>query len=152
MKTETRDIWLFKDTHWIVIPTNLQGPMGRGLAYQANKRFPGLEKSWKKHCREGEEKPVFWDMYKLILFPVKYKWKNPADLDLVENSLKSIEHWNELTALPQIGCGFGERNWETEIYPLVKKYLSKKDNFTLVIMSESVRSKYSKSFLPVRKR
>lgn len=43
MQTITRDIWELLGSHKIVIPVNLSGPMGRGLALQAKKRYPYLE-------------------------------------------------------------------------------------------------------------
>jgi len=155
MKTVTKDIWEFRDTHWIVIPTNLQGPMGRGLAQQAKTRWPGLELRWKRQCAQ-EGRTVFWSgpdyNISLILFPVKYRWKEPADLKLIEKSLETISNFEEPTAIPQIGCGFGERDWVKEIEPLMEKYLGRKSNFLLVIMPDSVKTKYPKSFLPARRR
>jgi hypothetical protein len=157
MKAVIRDIWEYKDTHWIVIPTNLQGPMGRGLAQQAKVRWPGLELRWKRQCAQ-ESRVVFWfgpdhnTSLSLVLFPVKYRWKESANLKLIEESLEAISDFEEPVAIPQIGCGFGERDWAAEIEPLVEKYLGGKDNFLLVIMPDSVKTKYPKSFLPVRVR
>lgn len=52
MRMVIQDIWELVDTHWIVVPTNLQGTMGKGLAQQAKERFPALERAWKNYLWE----------------------------------------------------------------------------------------------------
>lgn len=147
------DIWELQKSHKIVIPTNLAGPMGRGLAYQAKTRFPGLESWYKKSCKDKAIKPgEILIGKKLILFPVKYHWSDKADLGLIERSLQALSRIDSPVALPFIGCGFGERDWEREVRPLVERYLADKPNFVLVSMPPEIKAKYPKSFQPGARR
>lgn len=145
MQVVIRDIWDYTGSHWIVVPTNLDGPMGRGVAQQAKERYPELESAWKRECRKAPG-IAFYSWCHCILFPVKYHWRDKADLKLIELGLKALSGWAKPTALPQIGCGFGELNWNIEIEPLVQKYLEGKENFLLVLPPDSVKQKYPKAF------
>lgn len=147
MQTLVADIWDLLNTHKIVIPVNFAGPMGRGLAYQAKTRFPSLEVAWKGRCKKGLAGPgkLVEGKY-LILLPVKYHYAEKANLKLIEDALAALSQLSCAIALPQIGCGFGERSWEKEVEPLVLKYLGDKENITLVIPPEDVGKKYAESF------
>lgn len=149
MRTVYGDIWDLRKTRKIVIPVNLAGPMGRGLAYQAKMRYPGLEERWKKACMQQKVYPGRVKLAgPLILFPVKYHWRDKADLELIEGSLGSLTTFDFRIALPQIGCGFGELDWDAEVAPLVERYLDDKDNVALVIPTRAVYARYKEAFRP----
>lgn len=153
MQTIIADIWALLDTHKIVIPVNLQGVCGRGLAYQAKTHFPSLEVAWKGRCKKGLARPgVLVEGKYLILMPVKYHYAEKANLKLIEDALVALSQLSCAIALPQIGCGFGERSWEKEVEPLVVKYLDNKENITLVIPPEDVGKRYAESFKAGRRR
>lgn len=86
----------------------------------------------------------------VILFPVKYNWREAATLELIEKSLKKLHNLTFLKKmqvyLPRIGCGFGELDWETKVKPLVEKY--QLDSWTVVDPSNHVYDLYRTSFIP----
>lgn len=101
------------------IKKNGEAVMGRGCAYEARKRFPGLPEILGKLIKRNgnivqsvsTEKQLF-----LISFPVKHKWWEDADLSLIEKSMQTLKHIaKEFPArtiiLPRPGCGNGNRQW-----------------------------------------
>lgn len=148
MQTITADIWDYIGQRKIVVPTNLQGPMGKGLALQACERFPMVEPAWKGRCKRGLAKPGTLVVGKdLILMPTKYRWRDKSDLGLIEKSLEALAKLDCPIALPRIGIGFGERGWK-EVMPLIERWVGMKDNVILVIAPKEVRVKYPESFRP----
>lgn len=136
---------------WLIIPTNGSvkkdgtAVMGRGLALQAKQRFPGIEKSLGKGLsnagnvlhviRKTEKEPV------LLSFPVKYDWKDEADLDLIRESARELRRYWLGTVigtgnrpakvlLPRVGCGNGRRKWG-EVKPILEEELPD-DSFVVV--------------------
>jgi len=124
----TGDIWDLKESHAIVIPVNLQGVMGRGIARQCKDRHPEQfyeMAQWCVHMRQSDSDNLVLfaaDTDLLILFPVKHDWKDKADLMLIDKSLKQLrslilkrdKFHNKFVrvALPEVGCGFGNLKWE----------------------------------------
>lgn len=141
------DIWDLLDSYKIVIPMNLKGPMGRDLAYQAKEKYYDLEDFWKACCACGRAKPgrVIAGEH-LILFPVKHHWRDKASLGLIEASLRALAKVEGSIAIPQVGCGFGELNWESEVEPLVRKYFYRRTNAVVVIPPQDVWKKYPLAF------
>ncbi len=102
--------------------------MGRGVAYQATQRFPGIAQylgSRVKH--EGNHVHLLYSG-KLISFPVKHNWWEKADLELIAQSvweltalIGALEHPEQVVTvyLPRPGCGNGGLSW-TEVKPLVE--------------------------------
>lgn len=143
------DIWKWLDTgHLIVVPTNLgyrsdgDAIMGRGVAKDAARRFPGLERWYGqilRACRELTPVVRVEDM-PLILFPTKkhdrrtphLSWKGPADIKLIQLSiwqLASMDFGGQPVALPMVGCGHGELDPLDVLMPLEHRL---DDRFTLV--------------------
>ncbi|MBI2358625.1 MAG: ADP-ribose-binding protein [Deltaproteobacteria bacterium] len=110
--------------------------MGRGCAKQAAARIPELPcKLGSRISAEGNH-VFYFPEYRLITFPVKHVWWEPADLNLIQQSarelLETIEKFKirEAIYLPRPGCGNGRLKWED-----VKKILSpilKSDQFHIV--------------------
>src|SRR5579864_8821625 len=88
----TGDIWDLTD-HLIVVPINLQGVMGRGIALQAKEKYKGVQ-DWIRDLMYTSD--VHWTkrlpVYenKLIMFPVKYSWQDKADIDLILRSAHGL--------------------------------------------------------------
>jgi hypothetical protein len=113
--------------------------MGRGCAREAAARFPTLPFELGRKIRSEGNHVFYFPEYRLITFPVKQVWWEPADLDLIQQSarelLQTIEEFNikEVIYLPRPGCGNGKLKWED-----VKKFLSpilKSDQFHIVTYS-----------------
>jgi len=149
---ETDDLWSYKETYGYIecITTNGfvkadgEAVMGRGCALEAKLRLPWLPKTLGtlieaegNHVHEIKFGPRMEDEkpYTLITFPVKHNWWEPADLELIERScielLKLVdERGYKDIVIPRPGCGNGQRDWETEVKPILEKYF---DNRFIII-------------------
>ena len=138
------DIWeQHKLKRWVVITTNgtvrKDGAcvMGRGVAKQAADKFPNLPFKLGEALKVGGNNVHIFDYLKIITLPVKYGWREPADLALIERSLKQLVAWADVPPrkhgkfyMVRPGCANGRRDWETEVKPLCVKYLD--DRFVIV--------------------
>ncbi len=138
------NIWQTK-CDWLCIPTNnrvyrcrdtgrYKAVMGAGLAKQARDRVEGIEELLAVHLQtaDGNVPGVigFWEGKIIWSFPTKYHWRNPADLELVEQSAAILNHYwqtaqrckDTVVALPEVGCGEGGLEW-SEVEPRLKKHL-----------------------------
>ena len=65
----------------------------------------------------------------VLNFPTKRHWRSPSKAEYLEAGLKKFaEVYKDarITSIsfPQLGCGNGELDWETESKPLMQEYLS----------------------------
>jgi hypothetical protein len=132
MIEKTLNIWSVVNLpgiSWIGITTNgfvkNDGTlvMGRGTASQAKERYLGLEYELGKLVRSGGNICHFLNKRKLFTFPVKHRWMEDADLDLIARSSIQLGHIasaspRETFYLPRPGCGNGRLTWD-----VVKPYL-----------------------------
>lgn len=153
MKQTTGDIWTSEDDV-IVIPTNPivnkkgQLVMGRGLAKQAADRYPFITMAWAHNPLEPDIY-IAPDGRELYKFHVKYHWRAPAEISIIQTSLLEMLAWygmrrmKKLSAivspryyqdvtisLPMVGCGNGKLD-PKEVVPLLRRKLD--DRFTLWI-------------------
>ena len=127
---------LKSDAQLIIIPVNTVGVMGRGLAKQFRDKYPEHYWKYKRDCKNGimtYEKFYPWlspnpDSYSFtgfLGFPTKKHWRNKSDIKHIEEMLnKLVDLLKNLAiidiAIPAIGCGLGELDWE-EVKPLITK-------------------------------
>lgn len=161
------DIWAWNHDVYVVIPINLEGVCGRGLAKQMVDKHPHLGLTLRdqgKHSRLAEmfemDNPLHHvsgdsETHRLVLFPVKRSWRDEADLDMIRRSAwklylllamnpEPIHH----CVMPMVGCGFGERKPE-DVLPILDEVLEPvKDRVFLIEPSSQVFDKYSSSFKP----
>lgn len=102
-----------------------RGVMGRGVALQASERFADIR--WMLADRLRAKGNVFQYLaYGIWMFPVKHHWNEVADLKLINRSMHAMAMFLERTQMHMYmvrpGCGNGQRNWETEVKPLLKNY------------------------------
>ena len=114
-----------------VIPVNLVGAMGKGLALQARNRWPQIYSFYRASladrtlgdiARSGtaRDTPVtaklaFWrttDGQAVILAPTKRHWRDRSPLELVAGAVNAIprtldEIGTQAVNMPPIGCGLG---------------------------------------------
>lgn len=118
----------------IVVPVNMVGVMGNGLAFAFKRRFPGLLEAYARACRQGVLKREGLFVYevspvrKILCFPTKRHWSDDSELELIEAGLNKLaKNWRELgitsITIPAIGCGKGNLKWE-DVHPLIIKILS----------------------------
>jgi len=134
-KNITGDI-LKSDLQTVVCPVNVVGVMGKGLALEMAKEYPGLLAAYKNVCRTEELTIENIWLYKVnsrryvLCFPTKIHWRNPSQIEWIDNNLALLADKYETLgikslAMPRIGCGLGGLNWELDIRPLVYKHLDK---------------------------
>lgn len=129
------DLWAYP-SQATVAPTNLQtksdgtAVMGAGVAKQAADRWPFLPAILgDRYCQAGPGTYVVWTntmARPVVCFPTKRRWKDPADLDLIEQSAREL-------VLPRVGAGLGRRDW-TEIEAMLSVLLD--DRFVVVTPEE----------------
>lgn len=152
MKEAEGDLWLYP-ADWRVITTNGYvkrngaAVMGRGCAFQAKKKFPGLEFSLGREIKEHGNLPVVFENINLITLPVKDNWWAPAELVLIDGMLcrlasmfDKINRVNhpyfkdtDTVVLPRPGCGAGQLVWE-DVKPICEMWLD--DRFTVITFKE----------------
>lgn len=120
------NIWDLK-VDWVIIPVNLEGVMGRGLAHQAKIKFPNYFQDYREACRTGRLKMGTIHFYGgLISFPTKTVWRLPSNLDYIRISLEAlyreVKDWKDSIAFPKVGCGNGGLEWD-KVRPMILKQL-----------------------------
>jgi len=144
MQEVTGNIWEYhKLGRWVIITTNgairKDGTcvMGRGVAKQAADRIPTIPFRLGDALKTGGNNVHAFEDLKIITLPVKHHWREQADLNVIERSLKQLVAWADTPPrkhgkfyLVRPGCANGRRDWETEVKPLCVKYLD--DRFVVV--------------------
>jgi hypothetical protein len=126
--------------YWIVITTNgivrKDGAcvMGRGVARDAALRYPTLPFDLGHLLTKHGNHVFHLKRYKIITFPVKHHWREPADLDLIRQSAVELLTDSVTLAPPEIylvrpGCGNGQLDWE-DVRPVLAPILD--DRFIVV--------------------
>jgi hypothetical protein len=137
------NLWKFHTpANWIVITTNgsirKDGAcvMGRGVALQAKKRYPKLPCELGAKIAESGNNVFTFKDYGILTFPVKHKWFEKADLELIEHSAKQLLYVVDRPIyLPMVGCGNGHLNWR-DVRPVLEKYFD--DSFTVVTLINGI--------------
>lgn len=122
-----------------VIPTNgfvkSNGAlaMGKGLAAEAAARYPDLPFEWGAEISKYGYKNIIScttdDGIILLTGPTKHMWYEKANIALVRatlsmlNSVRKQMAWEQI-ALPRLGCGYGQLNWETHVKKYAEQYLA----------------------------
>lgn len=117
----------------LVNTVNTAGVMGKGIAKDFKRAFPEMFKHYQELCESGKlEIGKIW-LYKtphkwVLNFPTKVHWRSPSKIEYIEQGLKklvdSYAHKGvKSIAFPQLGCGNGGLDWETQVQPVMEKYL-----------------------------
>ena len=128
----TGNIWDYHASgNWIVVTTNgitrTDGAcvMGRGIALQAKQKYPRLAFELGEKLREQGNHVHVFPEYKIISFPVKYHWKEPADCSLIEQSARELFDVSlgmepeTMFYMVRPGCGNGQLKWG-QVKPLLR--------------------------------
>lgn len=121
----------------LVNPVNTVGVMGAGIAKEFKGRFPRMFEDYVKLCKTGKFKPgelyLFVTLKRFVLnFPTKRDWRDMSKIEDIELGLKKFVVLNkelrfQSCAFPKLGCGLGGLDWNTEVRPLMERYLSRSD-------------------------
>ncbi len=119
----------------LVNTVNCVGVMGKGIAQEFKKRYPGMYDDYAHRCSLKQVKlgePYHYiDMlgHSVINFPTKGHWRSPSKYqDIVlglNNFINSYKGWGiESVAFPPLGCGNGGLEWALvgpTMYQMLKK-------------------------------
>lgn len=99
------------------VKQNGQAVMGRGVAYQATLRYPGIAKELGAWIAQKGNRVHLFPQYKVFSFPVKVSWEQPAKLDLIVASAEELAALARIMQdatflLPRPGCGNGGLSWD----------------------------------------
>ena len=119
----------------LVNTVNCVGIMGKGLALEFKRRFPGMYKDYRRRCKNGEMRlgePYLFRQLEIpwiLNFPTKGHWRPTSRLDDILDGLDFLEkHYKEWgitsIAFPALGCQNGQLDWRVVI-PIMHKRLSK---------------------------
>lgn len=138
VKEERGDI--FESTcQTITCPINVVGAMGKGLALEFRERVPGLYDFYQRHYPARTAQPErranclqhfrISDDRQVLLFPTKIHYRDRRCREQIETNLeklsKEYQTYNITSlAIPALGCGEGWLDYESDIRPLVYRFLS----------------------------
>lgn len=126
------------DAQTVTCTVNLVGVMGAGVAKEYKARYPEAFESYRRACRGSRFQIGQLLMQKLndgrfgLCFPTKQHWKNGSELQWIETGLiKLVEVYKRCgitsLAITPLGCANGQLNYETQVRPLMLKYLNQLD-------------------------
>lgn len=127
---------LADDAQALVNTVNVVGVMGKGIALQFKRRFPGNFDAYKDACESGDLRPgrmFVWPTGQLeppnyvINFPTKRHWRADSRLSDIEAGLQDllgvlIDLKVASVAIPPLGCGNGGLDW-ADVQPLIEQHL-----------------------------
>lgn len=129
---------MFESPAQVLVNTvNTVGVMGKGIALTFKKVYPDMYKNYRYYCENKQLEVGKLYLYKtpgkwILNFPTKINWRNPSKVEYIEQGLKKFvtsykEKGIKSIAFPKLGCGNGGLNFETQVKPLMDKYLSNLD-------------------------
>ncbi|MYJ23579.1 MAG: macro domain-containing protein, partial [Nitrospira sp. SB0673_bin_12] len=121
---KTGDI-LSEEAEALVNSVNCVGVMGRGIALQFKKAFPGNYNAYRTRCERNEMQPGRVFVYEtgqtvfpryIINFPTKRHWRGKSRIEDIESGLASLteeirSHSIRSIAIPPLGSGLGGLHW-----------------------------------------
>ena len=121
----------------LVNTVNCVGIMGKGIAEEFKKRFPGMFKDYVKRCEQHKVKIgqpyIYKDLFgqQIVNFPTKEHWKSISKVLDIEKGLDFLlshyKQWGITSiAIPPLGCGNGQLEWKI-VGPLIYKRVKKMD-------------------------
>lgn len=118
----------------LVNTVNTVGVMGKGIALEFKTFYPEMFAAYQQACESGALRigtlMLYRDTRKSVLnLPTKRHWRSPSRVDDIDAGLKKFvasyeEYGISSIAFPQLGCGNGELDWESQVRPLMERYLS----------------------------
>ena len=130
----------------IVNTVNCAGVMGKGLALQFKKRFPGNYAAYRAACEAGQVRPGRVFVYRasgigmprfIINFPTKDDWRKPSRLAWIDDGLADLsrvirEQGIASIAIPALGCDLGGLDWR-DVRPRIAAMLAGHDGLRAVV-------------------
>jgi uncharacterized protein YwgA/O-acetyl-ADP-ribose deacetylase (regulator of RNase III) len=118
----------------LVNTVNCVGVMGKGIALAFKRQYPEMFKDYVRRCERGEVqlgRPYVYraDNHFILNFPTKQHWRAVSRLEDIIAGLEYLEaHYREWgitsLAVPPLGCGNGQLEWEV-VGPTLHRHLSR---------------------------
>ena len=145
MQFKTGDI-LAEDAEAIVNTVNCVGIMGRGVALQFRKAFPGNFKAYAEACKRGEVRPGRMFVFEtgqltnpryIVNFPTKRHWRGKSRIEDIEAGLNALgeeirKHDIRSVAVPPLGSGLGGLEWR-DVRRRIEETLSGFNDLRIVV-------------------
>ena len=135
---------------------NCAGAMGRGIAVEFKKRWPGMYQEYRKRCSEGRfglGEVFVWQDDGMTIFNLgtQLHWRESARIDAIRSAIaKTVDSGNSLgikkLGLPRIGAGLGGIPWHY-VRPILAGAATKA-RFEMVIAERHLARKPLKQVLP----
>ena len=125
---------LFRSPAKVLVNTvNTVGVMGKGIALKFKRIYPEMFEAYRNHCERGNLQVGQLFLYKtpnkwILNFPTKKHWRSPSRVEYIEAGLRKLrtrcaEMGVTSIAFPELGCGNGELDFETQVRPLMERHL-----------------------------
>jgi O-acetyl-ADP-ribose deacetylase (regulator of RNase III) len=112
---------------------NCGGRMGKGIAVEFRRRWPGMFDEYQRRCAQGAFGlgDVFvWEAEDRVIFNLgtQETWRTQAELWAIESSVARMIEWAEQHSipsigLPRIGAGLGALPWH-DVAPAIESKVS----------------------------
>src|SRR4051794_530582 len=113
------------DAEALVNTVNTVGVMGKGVALQFKKAYPGVYDAYRRACAAGAVEPGKMHVVQtghvsgprlIINFPTKRHWRGKSKLTDIDSGLEDLvrvlREWEiKSVAVPPLGCGNGGLDW-----------------------------------------
>ena len=117
----------------LVNTVNTVGVMGKGIALTFKKLYPEMYKQYRALCQAGSldigKLYVYRTPNKIVVnLPTKKHWRDPSKVEYIEAGLKTfVNNYDKYgissVSFPQLGCGNGELDWQTQVKPVMETWL-----------------------------
>jgi O-acetyl-ADP-ribose deacetylase (regulator of RNase III) len=122
------------DAEALVNTVNCIGFMGKGIALQFKKAYPGNFDAYNKACKAGEVQPGRMFIVELhsilnpkyiVNFPTKRHWRADSRYEDIESGLEALvaevrNRGIQSIAIPPLGCGLGGLDWN-RVRPMIEQ-------------------------------
>ncbi|NLV23133.1 MAG: Appr-1-p processing protein [Syntrophomonadaceae bacterium] len=121
----------------LVNTVNCVGVMGKGLALEFKRRYPGMYQDYVKRCKKQQVKlgePYLFrglELPHILNFPTKGHWRSVSRLEDIIHGLEHLEKhyriWGITSlAIPSLGCQQGQLDWRA-VLPMIYRHLIRLD-------------------------
>lgn len=117
----------------LVNTVNTVGVMGKGIAREFKRLFPDMFTQYRDMCESGQFRVGMLWLYKtpnkwVLNFPTKKDWRDPSRIEYIDLGLRKFvqtyaQQRIHSVAFPPLGCGNGQLDFESQVKPLMEKYL-----------------------------
>jgi len=128
------DISLFDSPAQTLVNTvNTVGVMGKGIAAVFKQLYPEMYQRYRRLCQEGKLDVGMLYIYRtpnkiIVNFPTKKHWRQRSRVEYIKAGLEKFvtrygNYGISSVSFPQLGCGHGELDWETQVQPMMERCL-----------------------------